>query len=69
MKDWQQELSDVLTRAAALSVEHQVDAETFMRGAWQAYLESKPGMREDLEEAALRGQLQALRAAGRMAKA
>ena len=69
MKNWQQELSEVLGRAAALGAEHDVDLDAFMRGAWQAYVDARPGMREHLEEAALRGQLELLRQSGRIGQA
>jgi len=66
---WQAEVSKLLTQAAALCVEHGVDLDTFMKGAWSAYVESRPGMREHLEEMQLRDQLEEIRQSGRMAEA
>jgi len=66
---WQAEVSRLLSRAAALCVEQGVDVEGFMKGAWSAYIESRPGMRDYLEEMQLRDQLEEIRKAGRMAEA
>jgi hypothetical protein len=40
-----------------------------MSSAWTAYLAARPGMREHLEDLALRNQLEEVRKSGRMAKA
>lgn len=61
-KSWQQMLDD-----AAETTD--VDADTFMRLAWTAYLAARPGMKERLEEAQLRAQLEAMRQAGHMPQA
>jgi hypothetical protein len=37
-----------------------------MKAAWSAYVESRPGMREHLEELQLREQLDELRKLGRL---
>lgn len=66
---WQAEVAQLLTHAAALCVEHGVDVDGFVRGAWSAYVESRPGMREQLEEMQLRDQLDEIRKAGRMGEA
>jgi hypothetical protein len=66
---WQAEIGRLLTAAAALCVENDVDVDNFMRGAWSAYVETRPGMREHLEELQLRDQLEEIRKLGRMAKA
>jgi hypothetical protein len=66
---WQVEVSRLLTRAAAICVEQGVDVEAFMKGAWSAYVESRPGMRDYLEEMQLRDQLEEIRKAGRMGQA
>ena len=68
-KPWQAEVGALLTQAAALCVEHGVDLDNFMKGAWSAYVESRPGMREQLEEMQLRDQLEEIRQSGRMAEA
>lgn len=66
---WQAEVGTLLTQAAALCVEHGVDVDSFMRGAWSAYVEARPGMRDYLEEMQLRDQLEEIRKLGRMAEA
>jgi hypothetical protein len=66
---WQAEVGKLLTRAAALCAEQGVDIDNFMKAAWSAYLEARPGMREQLEEMQLRDQLDEIRKAGRMAEA
>jgi len=68
-RPWQAEIGALLTQAAALCVEHGVDLDNFMKGAWSAYVESRPGMREQLEEMELRDQLDEIRKLGRMAEA
>jgi hypothetical protein len=66
---WQAEVSRLLTRAAALCVAEGVEVENFMKGAWSAYIEARPGMRDYLEEIQLRDQLEEIRKAGRMGEA
>jgi hypothetical protein len=66
---WQTEVSRLLTQAAAICVEHGVDVDAFMKGAWSAYVESRPGMRDYLEEMQLRDQLEEIRRLGRMGQA
>ena len=66
---WQLEVSELLARAAKLCVEHEVDVDPFVRGAYTAYLDARPGLKEKLAEMQLREQLEELRAAGRIASA
>ena len=66
---WQNEVSELLARAAQLCVEHDVDMDPFVRGACSAYLEARPGMREYLEEMQLREALEEMRRGGRIASA
>ena len=68
-KQWHSEVGDLLAQAASLCVEHGLDVESFMRGAWSAYVESRPGMKEYIEEMQLRHQLEELRKVGRIAEA
>lgn len=68
-KPWHAEVGDLLAQAASLCVEHGLDVESFMRGAWSAYVESRPGMKEYLEEMQLRQQLDELRKGGRIGEA
>ena len=66
---WHAEVSQFLTHAAELCVEHGVDLDSFMKGAWSAYVESRPGMRDYLEEIQLRNQLDEIRKSGQMGEA
>jgi hypothetical protein len=68
-RPWQAEVGRLLAQAAALCVEQGVDVDNFIRGAWTAYVEARPGMREHLEEIQLRDQLEEIRKAGRMGEA
>jgi hypothetical protein len=68
-KPWHAEVGDLLAQAAILCVEHGVDLDGFMKGAWSAYVEARPGFRDYLEEMHLRTQLDELRKADRMPKA
>jgi hypothetical protein len=66
---WHTEVGQFLTQAAELCVEHGVDLDGFLRGAWSAYLEARPGMRDYLEEMQLRDQLDEMRKLGQMGQA
>lgn len=66
---WPVEVGQFLTHAAELCVENGVDLDSFMRGAWSAYVEARPGMREQLEEMQLREQLDEIRKSGGMGEA
>ncbi len=68
-KPWNVEVADALAKAAALCADNGVDLDAWMKGAWTAYMDARPGYREDLEEQALIGQLDEIRKAGRMAAA
>lgn len=68
-KTWQAQVSDLLSRAAELCVEHEVEMDPFVRGACSAYLEARPGMREELADRELAEKLDELRRAGRIATA
>jgi len=57
----------LLRRAAKLAGE--VDSDTFMQAAWQAYLDERPGLREALEDKELRTQLKKLRKKGLIGQA
>lgn len=45
------------------------DLDTFMKAAWHAYLDARPGLRDHLEARALTAQLRELRARGRLGQA
>ena len=68
-KGWQSEVSELLARAAELCVEHDVDMDPFVRGAYSAYLAARPGLREHLEEQQLKATLDEMRKSGRIASA
>jgi hypothetical protein len=68
-KPWHAEVGDLLAQAAELCVENGLDVDTFMKGAWSAYIEARPGLRDYLEEMQLRNQLEELRKAGRLGEA
>lgn len=66
---WHAEVGDLLAQAAILCVQHGLDVDTFMKGAWSAYVEARPGLRDYLEEMQLRNQLDELRKLDRVGKA
>lgn len=66
---WHQEVRQLLTRAADLCVQHGLDIDDYMTGAWAAYIEARPGLRDQIEELRLRDQLEELRKLGRVGKA
>jgi hypothetical protein len=66
---WHEQATALLERAAQLCAAHDVELDAFMKGAWTAYVESRPGLRDFLEEAQLRAQLDELRKAGRLGSA
>ena len=66
---WHTEVGDLLAQAAILCVQHGLDVDTFMKGAWSAYVEARPSMRDYLEEMQLRNQLEELRKLGRVGEA
>lgn len=65
-KPWQDEVSALLSRAAELCVEHDVEMDPFVRGACTAYFAARPGLREELVEQQLTDQLEELRRSGRI---
>ena len=65
-RPWDAAANQLLHEAARLCTAHGVDAEAFMSGAWSAYLSSRPGMREYIEEQQLRDQIDELRKRGRL---
>ena len=65
----QTDLDRVLVRAAKLAAETGISSDDFMAAAWQAFLDSHPGMREQLEDKALRSELKKLRKRGLIASA
>ena len=68
-KPWNVEVSELLARAAKLSAENAVELDQFIRGGYAAYLEARPGMREEMADRALSEQIEELRRRGRIALA
>ena len=66
---WHAEVGELLAKAAQLCVENDIDVDAFMKGAWIAYVEARPGMSDFLEEMQLRNQLDELRRLGRVGEA
>ena len=69
IKTWTAQLDELLTQAAELCARHGVEADAFMQGAWAAYIDARPGLREQLEEMQLKNQLDELRKQGRLGEA
>jgi hypothetical protein len=57
-------LNEVLRQAPQLAAARGLDGETFKRAAYDAYLDARPGLREQLEDKQLRAQLRKLRKLG-----
>lgn len=64
-----QEMTALLNRAGALAVGMGIDLDTWMKTAWSAYVDARPGLREHLEDMQLIAQLSTLRQNGRMGQA
>jgi hypothetical protein len=63
------EAVQLLHRAAQLAAERGADSDLFMQAAWTAYLDARPGLRQELEDKELRAQLKKLRKLGMVAEA
>lgn len=63
------ELSVLLGRAGELAAKMGVELDAWMRAAWSAYVDARPGLREHLEDMQLIAQLTALRESGRIGQA
>jgi hypothetical protein len=68
-RDSTRELHARLARAAALAVANGIDNDAFLRGAFNAYLDARPGLREELEHQRVVAEIDALREAGLVAQA
>lgn len=66
---WIVEIVTLLERAAQLAVANGVRGDAFKRAAWDAYLDARPGLREELEDKQLKAQLRKLRKRGLIASA
>lgn len=58
-----------LLEAARGAVERGTSLEDWMAEAWNAFMEARPGLREQLADLQLRAQLEELRTAGRIGEA
>ena len=58
------DMKQILRKAAALAVAKGVSLDAFADAAWQAWLDAKPGLREELETRAIAAQLGELRERG-----
>jgi len=58
-----------LAAAARLAVDSGLDLDGFMKAAWNAYVETRPGLRAHLEQLRMIQELEALRQAGRVGQA
>ena len=58
------EVVQLLERAAELAAERDIDSDLFMQAAWTACLDARPGLRERLEDKALKSKLKKLRKRG-----
>jgi hypothetical protein len=63
------ELSMLLNRAAALAASLDIDLDAWMKTAWSAYVDARPGLREHIEEMQIMAQINALRQSGRIGQA
>lgn len=59
-----QEIAALLEQAAQLAAANGVEGDAFKRAAWSAYLDARPGLRQQLEDRQLRAQLRKLRKRG-----
>lgn len=58
------ETKDVLTRAAHQAAEAGVELDEFMRAAWSAYVDARPGLRARIEHSQTVARLAAMRERG-----
>jgi len=61
---WIRELGTLLGQAAQLAAAHGLEGDAFKRAAWDAYLDARPGLRQELEVKQLKAQLRKLRRLG-----
>jgi hypothetical protein len=59
----------LLHNAAELAAAMGVDLDTWMKEAWSAYVDARPGLREHIEDMQLIAQIAALRQSGRIGQA
>ncbi|MEO8703366.1 MAG: hypothetical protein ABI867_25185, partial [Kofleriaceae bacterium] len=59
-----QELDTLLARAAELASANDVDLDEFVKAAWSAFVDARPGLRQQLEDKQLKTELRKLRKRG-----
>jgi hypothetical protein len=69
MSNTNRDTAGLLKQAADAAASEGISSEAFMQFAWQAFLTAHPGMREELEDKALRSELKKLRKRGLIATA
>jgi hypothetical protein len=62
-------VTELLAQAAQLAAESGCDLESFMKSAWTSFVDSQPGLREQLELARTIAQLEELRERGLVGEA
>lgn len=63
------ELSSLLGRAGELAASMGLELDAWMRAAWSAYVDARPGLREHIQDMQLMAQLTELRESGRIGQA
>ena len=66
---WIEEVGALLDKAAKIAAANGLEGELFKRAAWNAYLDARPGLRQELEDKQLRAQLRKLRKRGLVGEA
>lgn len=60
---------ELLVAAAESAAQAGIDLDAFMSNAWGAFMEARPGLREQIEHIQLLAQLESLRQAGKLGAA
>lgn len=60
---------ELLVAAAESAAQAGIDLDAFMSNAWGAFMEARPGLREQIEHIQLLAQLENLRQSGRLGEA
>lgn len=68
-ESWSAHYHGLLTQAAEMAVEHEIDPELFVTAARHAYYNASPQLREQIEQTQILAQMEALRRMGTLALA
>jgi hypothetical protein len=60
---------ELLVAAAESAAQAGIDLDAFMSNAWGAFMEARPGLREQIEHIQLLAQLESMRQAGKLGQA